>query len=629
MSKESLSIASYPLEESNNIESYLAIKSSLESKINDCKIKVDIINRYLSNELNEIDEYEQSILDGKTPPKTTREEYYNEWSDIEDDVLSVNTDFDEGPIIIDIPITLDNISSSTNHMSLISNEILALMLESKSRSRKAFKNAHSPNYNPMLIHQGNSLAFIKMLKNISKDQEFHYDLIIRNNNIHCSALQIHCDGNGEVNLYYADAAGDYSNLILVNNIVKALNGTLFANYKTGTQKASRGCTIFSIQDLNSLSKLNKIELELLPNENFNPMLLKNSQSYTLINDYLKKPKASSPVSKGKDLSEIVEEFSITGIDLKTDERKKKNFRIIFKEYKYLKSALSVLNQAYLEGGEIKIQEIINKRWAKLELSKIYTKMNFSAAQISEVDGIYDPRQIDLVINHKLPKNLFIKSEWFKNEETADAAYNYIISREPSDLENKINRAKEVEKFTTKEMIEMLDNFGLEPQKMLNSTYFECEQTDQNLKPKVLSSLHFIYNNTPGSISNKKQATKEFFNSIFQHSYASQISAIVDYKLDASLVKKAKCFKYGNENIALKWIKQAYNDHSLSSITEKENAAKIAFMQIKDIINLKEVNIISSNLATLSSAKDDNYNTTALEAFSPSLTNLTLRKIPSK
>ena len=554
-------------------------------------------------------EYEQDILDNMIPATMTEEEYDNQ-SLIDDDTESLVID-EEGSslsikddnIIIDNPMVLNSISTSgenelplsktsvdlkNDNNGVTSNEIMALILESKSRTRKAPKTFYTAKYEPMLIHQDNSLAFIKMLKDLPKDKVFHYDLILRGNNVHCSALQIHCSGDGQVNLYYADAAGAYSNTNLLEKMVKAVDGTLFANYQVGTQKSSRGCTIFSIQDLNTLSKLNEIDLELFKETNLNPVMLKNSQSFTLINDYIKANEPTSPISKGKQLQEVANEFSTMVFDFERKEKKKKNFRIIVKELKYLKSALKILEQTYLEKGDEGIQEIIEKRWAKSELNKIYNQMRLTTEQIKKVDGVYSEQKIDLVLNHGLHKENLKNSPCFINEDTANTAYAYILAANPNTTENKNNRLQEIKNLRTSEMIDLVNKFGLKQEELLDSVYFERMQVDSNLKPLVRELLNETYNNTAGDDLSKKESTRSLFSSIHLLDDSNQVQAVVDYHLNYDLVETAYCFKHANGNEALKWIKKAYTNPDLISITQKKEAAKNMFMHIKDIINKDKI-----------------------------------------
>ena len=241
-------------------------------------------------------------------------------------------------------------------------------------------------------------------------------------------------------------------------------------------------------------------------------------------------------------------------------------------------------------------------------------MGLSSEEIDKVDGLYHPLQIDLVLNHNLSRNLFIESQCFKDEKTAEAAHNYIISADSNS--DKIIRAEEVKRLTNPEMVDLLNRFGLEPQKIKESAYFSREQMDPNLRPKVLESLNSCYENEAGDISAKKKAASTVFNSIYKLNNSNQITAIIDYKLNPNLVKRAKCFKWEGKEAALKWIKQAYNDPRLSSMTEKKQAAKNIFMLIKDIYDMEAIDQISTHLTRSSSVAIDSSDTAKIPSVSP-------------
>lgn len=159
----------------------------------------------------------------------------------------------------------------TYHL-IMSTDELALILDTKANSRA--KNSNSLPYQPFIIEHKNINKFIDHLNQLLEtNQPFHYDFIIRNDtdNSHSAAVQTSYDGVN-TKLFSSDASVNDSNYSEIAKIAKVLQYGkenrfipkyhLIQDHMAGRrQKASYGCVMFSLCDLNIMAKRAKTGLQ--------------------------------------------------------------------------------------------------------------------------------------------------------------------------------------------------------------------------------------------------------------------------------------------------------------------------------------------------------------------------------
>lgn len=235
----------------------------------------------------------------------------------------------------------------SNPVPVLSENIIALMLEAKAKKRQQ-KNRQ---YQPFIIIADTPSVDefqYKIAELIRKKQPFHYDCIIKKGG-HCTPMQFEFDGN-YFRIFSLDAAGDLRN----ENFTQLFDNKMSFFYPYvggGIQADKSSCSVFSIQHLNTLSNADlrqKIQIRQCFPELLDPVFLKNIQKTTSLPEYYKQHQNATIDKNGlKTLQKHIENYSITvdvakmtwwdRLKLKRT-TKTQNHAISYKTHKYLLAA---------------------------------------------------------------------------------------------------------------------------------------------------------------------------------------------------------------------------------------------------------------------------------------------------
>ncbi len=348
------------------------------------------------------------------------------------------------------PITLKESEILNRPSEPLRDSEIALVIQAKSERRKA----KGKSYEPILLVDSQTNDFARYLAGQDLAKEFQYDLILKKG-VHCSAAQVHSQDGKRARVFYVDSAGDIRNLTNAFSLSKGAEAEqLRYVYGTLAQKDGFSCSIFSLQDLNTMSNLTEAELDgslSLSSKNLsedeertklNPRFLKNSQSQTDLLKYSagKDPKSLKVTKKGKTLNDYVEDYSVDVEIAGQVNPKRRNFAILFKTGKYLSNALDILES----GRDVKeIDEIMDQRLGYEELRSVYKDL--SAEEREQVQGFYNKKQIDLILHHGMsPEQAYDLNEAFMNKEVTNKIYKYIVSAESE--EEKRSRISNIADF---------------------------------------------------------------------------------------------------------------------------------------------------------------------------------------
>jgi len=272
-------------------------------------------------------------------------------------------------------------------------EIIALILDIKAENRRT----KNHKYEPWIIDTTDLVTEWALNKKISEctnnTQPFHYDFILKRGP-HCSATQIDFDGEN-LRVFFVDASPDPRNLNYALSF--KTNHQPAENYlfsKGGIQFDETSCSIFGIQDLNSLSKLAleermKIKDSPLP-EGVPAVFIKNIQRPSNLDQYFRgNTENTIDKKRTKTLKDHLEDYSIT-VDVSKagdgSNMKDLNFSIDYKKHKYLQAALNKLEQL----NEIEAEQLINSR-CNLSGKDTYTTKDDSSFKTDMIKAVVDNR----------------------------------------------------------------------------------------------------------------------------------------------------------------------------------------------------------------------------------------------
>lgn len=496
----------------------------------------------------------------------------------------------------------------------MSDNEIALMLEAKAMKRNLKKNKTNL-YEPFLITKENEEEFNKMLSSLPEDQAFHYDIVIKNG-AHCTPMQIHSDGTGKVRTFFIDAAGDYKNISTALQYGSSLNAEEHMVFRTGAQKDSFSCSIFSIQDLNSMSKLSQEELisSTMNNSksdpiNLNPRFMKNSQSVTELKAYIEanQDKKGKVVSKNKNLEEHISDFSITVETGKeangTIETKVKNVSATLKTAKYLKSALAMLEEKYSNGT---LESTLENRKGVAAFNKIYQDLGLTQEQQKQVKGLYSKEEIKLVLEYDFSRQSILSTKCFKDKESRSLVFKYITDHitDKNDRKQqgtallKLNKIKEL---SNNEQLELVINYDIRPEEALSQNDYSLPET----RKEILKQVKLAYEKGDSTIK-RRAFSRQMFSKINDLTDKNKIIAVAEYGVTSKLIHQA----YGERlsDIDLDYIRLAYEKERAPE--KKREAATVAYNTIANLSNSAEItapkNYNSLGSDEKSKAKETDY-----------------------
>lgn len=370
-------------------------------------------------------------------------------------------------------------------------ELVALMLEAKARNRNQKEESEDTLYNPLILSDtfedsSDIDNFYKYLAGMPDGKIFHYDIIFRPKDIHSTAVQIDSDGEN-TKILYVDSAKDTNKTERIE-LEKAIGADYKYNYLLGNiQKASYGCSIFSIQNLNKMSrKHERNDLGYLTSENtsleaLSPEFIKHIQTLKTAQKYLEANQYRDlyiDKEKVKTLKSHLDEFSITlNLD---DEIVTRNFSLLYKMQKYLKNSLALLNEI----DEDELTRILNKRTGKEILNSVYDEMGImDLNQREEAQGFYNQYQIRLLLDYQIPKEKLNMSPLFFSRKMSKEAFEYVTHFD-NDLEHdeKIRIAQErfelVKNCTNSYQLAAFIDYGQEIDIRNDSIFWIDEETSK-------------------------------------------------------------------------------------------------------------------------------------------------------
>lgn len=485
------------------------------------------------------------------------------------------------------------------------NEI-ALMLEAKAVKRNLKKNKTNL-YEPYLITKENDQEFNKMLASLPEDQPFHYDIVLKNG-AHCTPMQIHSDGTGKVRIFFIDAAGDYKNISTAGKYGSSLNAEEHMVFQTGAQTDSFSCSIFSIQDLNSMSKLSQEELisSTMNNSegdpiNLNPRFMKNSQSITELKAYIEanQDKKGKVVSKNKNLEEHISDFSITVETGKeangTVKTKVKNVSATLKTAKYLKSALAMLEDKYSNGM---LESTLENRKGAAAFNKFYQELGLTQEQQKQVKGLYSKEEIKLVLEYDFSRESILAAKCFKDKESRSLVFKYITSHitDKNDIKQqelallKLNKIKDL---SNNEQLELVINYNIRPEEALSQNDYSLPETRKEILKQV--KLAYEKGNTP---IKRTMFSRQMFSKINDLADKNKIIAVAEYGVTSQLIHQA--YRAQLSDIDLDYIRLAYEKESTPE--KKREAATLAYNTIANLSNLAEITALQNYDSIVSDEK---------------------------
>lgn len=262
-------------------------------------------------------------------------------------------------------------------------EEIALILEYKAKSREKKEQHYQTTLIATLDDRNRLIEKIK--ENVTDGKPFEYDIIMNTEGYHCAPVHLTFDKD-KLKIFTIDAADassiTYMQFLFQLEDIKDIEKEINA-HSGSIQKDNFSCAIFSIQDLNTMSKLGSTLGEYLPQimqldiAKLHPRFVKNAQSIQTISNNLAAPRNSAlKVSKNEDLKEYTNKYSIN-----IGEQKKRNYAITYKTLKYLNAAQKELNDAFKSGGNELVKNIIRKRTGGIIFEE--SKYNFNNIKMQQ------------------------------------------------------------------------------------------------------------------------------------------------------------------------------------------------------------------------------------------------------
>ena len=371
--------------------------------------------------------------------------------------------------------------------------IIALMLEAKAEKRKR----KEEKYEAFLLENNQTKElFLDYLAGLSKEQIFDFNFIIGGRGTHATPIRILSNGS-ETIVCSLDAGSQFpDNIPYIERIGQALNVQPYIHIG-GTQYAAYGCTIFSIQDLNTMSKMSFTELKEMFDKSrsrpdykylsLSPKIVKNIQSLSHAARYriehpramVNKKESALGLSAQKERMSFVEHIvkhkrSILEYneEAKILQPKHRNYSLTYKAHKYYSAALTLFNEL----TPVQVMELIIARSGAVMLDNVHN--SFSSEDQQKIVGIYNKQKIELILIYNITKEalldtvtcfnqtlrngenilLLIQDVYNKSDEPnktalARAEFKKISKLSPNQIEEiaaeKFNRHLSVEKFATK------------------------------------------------------------------------------------------------------------------------------------------------------------------------------------
>lgn len=313
--------------------------------------------------------------------------------------------------------------------------ILALLLEHKYRQYN--KKYPGIQYNPFYIDTDeDKVKFAEFLQNYPISEPFRFDFVIGGSGKHATPVSIIRDKDNKISIYSLDAAVFYDNFSYLHLIKDIINADKSFNYEEGgIQNSAYGCTIYSVQHLSAMSRMEKSELDemfekacserSLPQFAFSPKIIRNMQSASLIEKYLNEIGDGFIVSKDKSFRQYYEENSFV---LKEQENRdlKRNFAHTMKTDKFLRKAKEMIDSI----SEDEFYYILNKRSVKALLDR---NLSVSPKGIDNLDILTKdtPNYWTQLLKNKVFDNILNNHQKTSVVSISDRV---IASRNPSILE---------------------------------------------------------------------------------------------------------------------------------------------------------------------------------------------------
>ncbi|MCT4635071.1 MAG: hypothetical protein N4A31_02330 [Rickettsiales bacterium] len=382
-------------------------------------------------------------------------------------------------------------------LSLVySPEVVALMLESKAQKRNARLSAldiEDRKYDPFILVTKQELSdFNKYLAGMPDGQKFHYDIIFRPSDIHSSALQIHSDGN-IARSFFIDSLSDI-NKKERQSIEEAIGADAHNYVQGGILYSDSGCSIFSIQHLNTMNRfLNESHqsdyLERGENrlENLDPIFLKHIQSMSRADQYEKYLNGEELfINKrlNKTFRKHLAEFTATVAVVDEEQNvefKKRNYSILYKTEKYLRDALRTLEETH---SKRELEEVLSRRSGQHILNSVYNQMELTPAQIEQVQGLYNQDQINLVLHYNIPREDVESAKCFSSKEMSKAVFKF-IDESGLNYQKAFNKVKD---FSSPYQLYSSTQFGLDTNDLKKSQFLSSKV----LAPETFGHLQEWY-----------------------------------------------------------------------------------------------------------------------------------------
>jgi hypothetical protein len=449
-------------------------------------------------------------------------------------------------------------------------EVVALMLESKARKRNSKIREGGYQYNPFIlsssfdwdlfIYEDSSSNespsdienFCKYLAGIPDEKPFHYDIIFRPEDFHSAALQI--DSNGQhVRLTYIDSAKDLNKKAIIQ-LEKAVGADYKHNYLQGNiQNTGYGCSIFSIQNLNKMSR--KYEQNnhsyLTENTSFNdlsPDFIKHIQSIKGAISYNEANQNKTlyiDKNSTKTFKEHIDDFTITlEVGSKTFIR---NYSLLYKMHKYLNNALVLLNQI----DENELEKILSNRKGQNILDGVYDEMGLNSEEKEAAQGLYNQYQIRLLLDYQIPKDKLNGSECFLSKQMSKQVFKYITQFDDNiRYDEKVRIAQErfelIKNFNIYQ-IAALHEYNQQADVIAGSPLWQGEELSKASYECIKKYADISDNHLNAAVSTLNIANNYFLSFIYE---PSEVIERVSYNNNSAL---ELCIEMQNNDLVKKWL----------------------------------------------------------------------------
>lgn len=483
-------------------------------------------------------------------------------------------------------------------LNFSSNEEMAIILHNKAKNRQRKQNniGNQSIYDPFLLTRMEQSNFIRYLAGIDINEAQQIDFIAKLGgwegiSNHCTPVHIDVNSDSK-NMFFVDASLDTSNDSIQANITNCLNTSAHMSH-IGTQQNNFSCFIFSLQDLNSMSKLTLQELNnsfpqgdtRVNSDSFtslkeiNPRFIKNTQSLALLKT-IPENKKNQIVSKNKNIEEYIEDFSIT-VSIANNTYyptyKKRNFSILRKTQKYVKEALDTVQDLHNDNKDEEIQQIIQHRMGQKLLNSVYKGL--TNEEYDKVKGLYNKKQISLILDHSIPREMLKNHQCFQNNKLTHAVYDYIVAG--SSQKEKLKRAQYTQKFRTFEEMEAKLKYKLE----IDSYPISClVQENYDLREEALKRIEQTYQKDPTNVQN-------FYKSISNIKNKADLILMLDYGIDYEMMDHNKQLSDKILETIKNFTRNLKENGSTYSTEEENDAIRVFYRQISKMTTTQQIDAI--------------------------------------